>query len=166
MAQIRMNRIKKIIAVIRWLISATVIYILVVGLFVLADLAGIHIMPSGGQISFSPGSTYSAPFKIPPAVLVLAFLRISLFFAGSLILFWLLDLLEAGKFFTGQNVRYIRLLGWFLLSDWVIERVLDAVAYGWGYIRIGELLLGLLIVLIAWVMDEGRKIQEEQELTV
>jgi hypothetical protein len=147
MAQIRMNRIKKIIAVIRWLISATVIYILVVGLFVLADLAGIHIMPSGGQISFSPGSTYSAPFKIPPAVLVLAFLRISLFFAG-------------------QNVRYIRLLGWFLLSDWVIERVLDAVAYGWGYIRIGELLLGLLIVLIAWVMDEGRKIQEEQELTV
>jgi hypothetical protein len=26
--------------------------------------------------------------------------------------------------------------------------------------------IGLLILLIAWIMDEGRKIQEEQELTV
>jgi hypothetical protein len=25
---------------------------------------------------------------------------------------------------------------------------------------------GLMIIFIAWIMDEGRKIQEEQELTV
>jgi protein-S-isoprenylcysteine O-methyltransferase Ste14 len=26
--------------------------------------------------------------------------------------------------------------------------------------------IGLLIIFVAWIMDEGRKIQEEQELTV
>ncbi len=33
-------------------------------------------------------------------------------------------------------------------------------------INFGTLLAGIVIVLIAWIMDEGRKIQEEQELTV
>jgi hypothetical protein len=33
-------------------------------------------------------------------------------------------------------------------------------------IHFGEFLAGVVIVLIAWIMDEGRKIQEEQELTV
>lgn len=33
-------------------------------------------------------------------------------------------------------------------------------------INIGQLLAGIIIVVIAWIMDEGRKIQEEQELTV
>ena len=37
--------------------------------------------------------------------------------------------------------------------------------FGTG-INFGQLMLGMMIVLIAWIMDEGRKIQEEQELTV
>ena len=37
--------------------------------------------------------------------------------------------------------------------------------FGTG-INFGLLFAGIIIVLIAWIMDEGRKIQEEQELTV
>jgi hypothetical protein len=37
--------------------------------------------------------------------------------------------------------------------------------FGTG-IDFGPLLAGAVIILIAWIMDEGRKIQEEQELTV
>jgi hypothetical protein len=37
--------------------------------------------------------------------------------------------------------------------------------FGTG-INFGQLFIGLIIVLIAWIMDEGRKIQEEQALTV
>jgi len=37
--------------------------------------------------------------------------------------------------------------------------------FGTG-IDLGGLLAGTVIVLIAWIMDEGRKIKEEQELTV
>jgi hypothetical protein len=35
-----------------------------------------------------------------------------------------------------------------------------------GRINFGLLLSGIIIFIIAWIMDEGRKIQEEQELTV
>jgi hypothetical protein len=35
-----------------------------------------------------------------------------------------------------------------------------------GPIDFGLLLAGTIIIFIAWIMDEGRKIQEEQELTV
>jgi hypothetical protein len=37
--------------------------------------------------------------------------------------------------------------------------------FGTG-IDFGALMAGILIVIIAWIMDEGRKIQEEQALTV
>jgi hypothetical protein len=37
--------------------------------------------------------------------------------------------------------------------------------FGTGF-DFGLVLTGIVIVLIAWIMDEGRKIQEEQELTV
>jgi hypothetical protein len=33
-------------------------------------------------------------------------------------------------------------------------------------LSVGPVLAGLMIIFIAWIMDEGRKIQEEQELTV
>ena len=164
-ANIRLNRIKKIIKVIRFLISATVIIVIVLGAVFVADLAYTHIIPTGVKVSFSPSLTYSAPFKIPAVVLILAFLRAGLFFTGTLILFWLLDLFESGKFFTAQNVRYVTLLGWIVLIDWMVERLLDAVARALSLNPVG-LAAGLLIVLIAWIMDEGRKIQEEQELTV
>jgi len=35
-----------------------------------------------------------------------------------------------------------------------------------GPINFGLLLAGIIIVIIAWIMDKGRKIQDEQELTV
>ena len=37
--------------------------------------------------------------------------------------------------------------------------------FGWG-LDVGPLLAGATIVLIAWIMDEGRKMREEQELTI
>jgi hypothetical protein len=39
-------------------------------------------------------------------------------------------------------------------------------SFGLSDIDFGLLLAGVIIVLVAWIMDEGRKIQEEQELTV
>ena len=38
-------------------------------------------------------------------------------------------------------------------------------SFSLGGINLGLLLAGIVIVLVAWIMDEGRKIQEEQELT-
>jgi Protein of unknown function (DUF2975) len=165
-ADMRMNRIKKVITIIRFLISSTVILGVVFGLLFLADLLGYPIVGPGVKISFSPLLTYTSPFKIPAIVLVLGFIRVGLFFAGILILFWLLDLFEAGKFFAAQNVQYIKLLGFLVIGDWVVTKILDAFAKSGMQISFGQLAVGLLVILISWIMDEGRKIQEEQELTV
>jgi hypothetical protein len=162
----RMIRIKKVIKVVRFLISASVILLIVFGSAFLADLAGFPIYSAGVKISFSPLFTYTSPFKIPALVLVLAFFRAGLFFTGALVLFWLLDLVEAGNFFAAQNVRYIKFLGCLVIGDWGVTKILDAFARSGMEISFGKLGLGLLIILIAWIMDEGRKIQEEQELTV
>ena len=50
-------------------------------------------------------------------------------------------------------VRYSYMMGFFSFD------------FGTG-VNFGLLFAGIVIVLIAWIMDEGRKIQEEQELTV
>src|SRR5450631_4020239 len=163
---VRMNRIKKVIAVIRFLISSAVILGVVFGLFFLADLFGYSVFGTGVKISFSPLLTYTSPFKIPVIVLVLGFVRAGLFFAGVLVLFWLLDLFEAGKFFAAQNVQHIKLLGFLVIGDWVVTKILDTFAGSGVEISFGQLVVGLLVILISWIMDEGRKIQEEQELTV
>jgi len=164
-ANIRLNRIKKLVRVIRFLISSIIILVIFCCLAFLADLAGVPIVPSGVKVSFSTVLSFSSPFKIPAVILVLTILKIGLFFAGTFIFFWLLDLFEAGKFFTAQSVRYVKMLGWFVLADWVVDRLLDVLALALNADPLG-LAGGLLIVLIAWIMDEGRKIQEEQELTV
>ncbi|MEI9863260.1 MAG: hypothetical protein WDN00_01600 [Limisphaerales bacterium] len=107
----RMNRIKRVIKIIKFLLGSAVILGFVFGLFFLADLLGYPAFGSGVKMSFSPLLTYTSPFNIPAIVLVLGFVRAGLFFAGALVLFWLLNLYEAGKFFTAQNVHHIKLLG-------------------------------------------------------
>jgi uncharacterized membrane protein YGL010W len=82
------------------------------------------------------------------------------------ILFWLLDLFEAGNYFTARSVRHIKSLGALVMLDWVLTKILDAMSHSGVEITFGQLVVGLLIYIIAWIMDEGRKIQEEQQLTV
>jgi Protein of unknown function (DUF2975) len=66
------------------------------------------------------------------------------------------------------NAQYVHLHnGWFQItnsSPWIVEIViyLDMILF---YL-VRNLVPGFVILFIAWVMDEGRKIQEEQELTV
>lgn len=163
--RLRMIRIKKIINLVRFLISAALILALFFGSLFLADLLGLHLFPAGVKVSFSPLSSFSTPLHIPAAFVVIALLRVGLFCAGGLVLFWWLDLVEAGKFFEGQSVRYFKWLGRLILVDWLAARLLDALAHGFAP-DLEELVIGLFLLLIAWIMDEGRKMQEEQQLTV
>jgi len=92
-----------------------------------------------------------------------------------------------GDLFTPKVVRYLRWIGItsILLGIWnVSHEVCMAVGGGflkypttshWDimswfqqilYLFIFNFLPGFIIIFAAWIMDEGRKIQEEQELTV
>jgi len=108
----------------------------------------------------------------------------------------LFHLYEKGIIFAAKTIRCLKFLGVLCLTGWLFRCVSDLLlklyplpsppphilppvtivthSYRVGFfsfdfgtgIDFGLLLTGVVIVLVAWIMDEGRKIQEEQELTV
>jgi len=100
---------------------------------------------------------------------------------------------ERGLIFATETIRCIKALGILCVINWLLllaEHLnpeaaairlsmaapppnakvylfhLDFFSFSIYGINVGLLLAGIIIVTIAWIMDEGRKIQEEQELTV
>lgn len=101
---------------------------------------------------------------------------------GIVALIRLFRLYEAGVVFREANVRCFRdlsraLLGWFAAG--IVYQPFMSLALtlhhppgqrqitlGLGTADLTALLVGLTLAVVAWVMDEGRKLQEEQDLTV
>jgi len=101
---------------------------------------------------------------------------------GAYHLMRLFRLYEQGDIFRSSNVRCFKnlsrvLVGWFVIG--IIHRSLLSMVLtlhhppGQRYITfelgspdLTALLIGLALAIIAWVMDEGRKLQEEQDYTV
>lgn len=89
---------------------------------------------------------------------------------------------EQAEIFTEQTVGCLRTLGRLLIGLFlagIVQEPLMSVAltlqnppgqrmltFGLNSDNLTVLLFGGVVVLIAWVMDEGRKLQEEQRLTV
>jgi hypothetical protein len=94
----------------------------------------------------------------------------------------LFGLYENGIIFTEQNVKYFRSLGRVLIV-WVVSDVvrnsllsivltLDnppghrVITVGFGSADFTAIFVGIVVLIISWVMDEGRKIQEDQALII
>jgi hypothetical protein len=86
------------------------------------------------------------------------------FFAGIMLLrlFWLYS---KGIIFTQKNTTCIRLQGYCLIIITFVDIEMHPFIQD-SSVNVTPIIYGLLIIFIAWIMDEGRKIQEEQELTV
>jgi hypothetical protein len=96
----------------------------------------------------------------------------------------LFDLYSHGDLFTPQAVGYIRRIGWVYFLMAVVSffvQIATVVQHGenivapqpssaeWGGLVMRFVITAFpsfLIIFVAWIMDEGRKIQEEQALTV
>jgi hypothetical protein len=102
-----------------------------------------------------------------------------------LCLWWLarlFGLFTAGEIFTGNTVKYIRRTGWTMLAGVALMPIHEAlmtlvltihnppgerlisISLGSGDIR--DLVIAGIIILVSWIMDEGRKLRETDELTV
>lgn len=133
---------------------------------------------------------------IPGFISALGVLKIAVLCCCVFVLNKLFRFYERGRLFAPEQVRYMQQLGCLIVANWVIAVVLNAMSPGYAEYQldfahlnwIGTLSLalspitkdmignndigiiqpvfGALFVFIAWIMDEGRKIQEEQELTV
>lgn len=101
---------------------------------------------------------------------------------GTWVLVRLLRLYETGRIFQEANVRCFRdisraLLVWCavrFISDPLMSIALTLhhgkgqrlLVLGVSSMDVTALLIGLVLGVIAWVMEEGRKLQEEQDLTI
>ena len=161
--QVRMDRIQTVSGMFRLLIW---ISLALGGYCLLAFFFGWSA-PFADKIRIvaSPGHVYTSPGEMPKAILALVMVRTALAVFGALVLNSLLRLYQQGIIFSAKNVGYIRFLGWYLMIDWLVNYQLQSIA-GDMALSTTPLLVGFLVIFVAWIMDEGRKLQEEQALTV
>jgi len=146
-----------------------------------APETGARLLPavsSNGTVEIRLGEG-EWPYAMALALIALLEIVITLF-----ILHQLLNFLEAvtnGHLFVRQNAAAIRKIGWvvalyapvagliqYLMASALIGRVcLPGATLGYGfYFDINTIVLGLIIVVIAQIFDEGVKLKEEQDLTI
>src|ERR1700690_3662802 len=157
----RLNRVRKVIWVIRILIGLAVVCVVACNLVFLSNIIGWTDI-SLGRISLPPFSRYSSPRGIPASLLILGFIRVGFLFTGAFVLNRLLRFFASGSFFTANNITCIKWLGYLVISDWVVAKFLQAIGSRTlmiGFNDFAKLAIGFLVILIAWIMDEGRKIQ-------
>ncbi len=104
---------------------------------------------------------------------------------GMLSLWWLFRLFScfsAGEIFTRNTVKYIRRTGWTVLIGAGITPIYEAlmtivltihnppgerlVAITFDSANFEEIVIGGVVIVVSWIMDEGRKLRETEELTV
>jgi Protein of unknown function (DUF2975) len=108
---------------------------------------------------------YTSPADMPGEVYGLWLVKMLWSTVCYTALFLLFNLYQRGVLFSARNVSLIRALGYYLLVDWIIDYQMQG-ALRDMQLSTNSLFIGLLIIFVSWIMDEGRKIQEEQELTV
>ena len=98
------------------------------------------------------------------------------------LLFRLFGLYAQGEIFTEGAVGYIRKTGYTLLAAQIIRPLQDAlltlvltmhnapgmrtISVGIGSTDLAEILIACLVILVSWIMDEGRKLKEEEALVI
>jgi hypothetical protein len=94
----------------------------------------------------------------------------------------LFKLFEGLEFFSQNSVSLLRKIGFALLGGQLIYPIYTAlisltvtisnppgermIATAFGTAELSWTALALVIILASWIMDEGRKLQEEQEATI
>jgi hypothetical protein len=177
-ADARLNRIKTISRVLKVLLLPFLLCL--VGSGYLKPFA--HRTPDG--YVWLVWGTYSTFSDAPLVAKMVAVLAAGVFLAAGITCYQLLNLYEKGIIFSARNVQLLGRIGYLafgygLLNVWgpvplmiwyawmqshsplnsVLWKILESFSSPW-------IIGGLFVVVIARIMDEGRKIQEEQELTV
>ena len=164
----RMNRIQKISRILK----VCVLFYFLAPLCVLAfNLRTIHA--AHGAISIF-NHAYASTLDIPKPMYLLWATGTSVYLLGVISFYRLLCLYEKGAIFSGANVSEMKKLGSYLVGYGILAVAanviyLGGVIFPWvlleGFVS-PWIVVGGAIYIVAWIMDEGRKIQEEQELTV
>ena len=121
--------------------------------------------PGTFSIVISENHIYTSFADMPQEVLALWLVKMGLLMACMAVFDRLFRLYGKGILFSARNITYIRFQGYYLILDWVVYYQMQGELHDM-VLNTAQPYIGFLIIFIAWIMDEGRKIQEEQELTV
>lgn len=135
----------------------------------------LGLLPGGVPVSELPLVSLALGFVVSMVPVGVAMLGINY-------LARLFALYEEGRIFTGDNVRCLRNLGKTMMAWCAAGILFDPLAsmaltmhhppgqriltIGLGSPDLTTFLVGGMIMVVAWVMDEGRRLQDEQNLTV
>jgi hypothetical protein len=173
----RMHRIQKVSKCIRLFLQYG-IPLLIVGTLGFSALAGAHMinLPKPAQ----PAATTSGAGASGHAGTVVLWgtlcgiLTLIVFFVWYRTALKLFGFFERGILFTAETVRCIQTLGVIYFVRFLVQLVLSLAVPSpvpspdnlWLKVDLGNLFTSFLIIFIGWLIDEARKIREEQELTV
>ncbi len=145
-----------------------------------ANYSGMHLYTPQGISEKALLHTLSYKEKTLGCLVSAIPMMVKMFILYTLIK--LFGLYEKREFFSIHHVRLIRNIGYTLLIDQIIEPIYQFImgivltmnnpphhryaAITLDQTNIGILLTALLIILISWIMAEGCKLHEEQQLTI
>jgi hypothetical protein len=174
-SQSRLERIHKVSKGIRFAIQCTLPVVVLIPLVVvvLLPIYGItspreHLTKYFHSLAMMSPAGKDQMHYSPTEYLPLA--RLVIFFYAFRAFIKMLRFFEKGIIFAAETVRCVKILGGLAIVSWLVELIFqltsqneDARHFTAG---LGNLFQGCVIFFVAWIMDEGRKIREEQELTV
>lgn len=176
----RLKRIQKVARFFKWVSVAA--FVFVISLAALAIVRPEMVKPAGSASHSFGGVTINSSIildQFEPGVKWLypiLWIVLAVFYCRAIWFFYgLFKNLTNGIIFHRDNVWYIRNLGWWLVAYPFVRIGFDLSKLIWmtdgpGMIDLSglpnQLIFGFFVIFVAWIMDEGRKIQEEQALTV
>ena len=164
----RLKRIKKVSRILQY----CVVFYFIAPLVVIAfEFRTIHL--AKGTVSIFNHS-YASTADIPNIMFVFSGAGLLAYLLGVSAFLRLLNLYGKGVFFAAANVWQVKKLSG-CMAAYGFLAVLANIIYSGGIVfplvlsdglACPWLVAGGAVYVVAWIMDEGRKIQEEQELTV
>jgi len=135
-----------------------------------------------GELLNIPGTILIDRSKVHGIGMLLMILLASIKPAATMLAFWflykLLGYYREGIIFTADNVAAIRKIGWALVFIDISEMVQTLVTgplltvynitsgYISAQLKVDFLIVGIFIVLVAYVMDMGRELKEQDNLVI
>jgi hypothetical protein len=151
--------LKKIIWIYVWLVTSAMIF----GTWVL-------FKPTPGNKYSLLDKQYASWSEVPLSICLLGAVAIILTVFGLIAFYRLLSLYEKGVIFSPANAAQFHYLGLVAIGSGVVQICLNILTI--GGLNLFELITspwiygGLFLLIVGWIMEEGSKIQEEQDLTV
>ena len=112
------------------------------------------------------GSFYKSPAEMPGTVLGLWSIQVTLVYICGGVILYLFQLYKKGILFSAKHTRCFVFFATYTLLNWIIDFQMPSSSHNGNGTSLTPIFLALMLLFLSWVMDEARKMREEQDLTV